>query len=319
MAHKSTPASVLSSSPSAATPSPAHSGEEIQLTVPWGQISGLCFGPRDGLPVLALHGWLDNANSFLGLAQHLPPGVRMCCVDLPGHGFSSHRPLGAKYTIVDWVQDVELISNALGWKEFALVGHSMGAAIALLYAGTFPEKVSGLCLIDGIVPLQDAEDKARENLRQSILKHAQLGTRPARVEPSLEAALAKLLRSNAALTPAAGEQLLRRGATACDGGYAFTRDLRVRLPSPLRLTERMTSSFIAHVACDVLMVVAEGGLHTIISDRERRQVETLQKAARSFTLVRVPGSHHVHMNEPEVVAPHFVRFLEQQVTVAAKL
>ena len=216
------------------------------------------------------------------------------------------------------VQDVELISHALGWKEFSIVGHSMGAAIGLLYAGTFPEKTSGLFLIDGIVPVQDSEDKACENLRQSILKYAMVGKKQ-RAEPSLEAAEAKLLASNAALTPASARQLLRRGAIASDGGYRFTRDIRVRLPPPIRLTQNMVNSFIARVSCDVLLVVAENGLHSVVSDREKKQAELLQQTCKSFEVVRVPGTHHVHMNDASVVAPHFQLFLQQQLALSAKL
>lgn len=187
----------------------------------------------------------------------------------------------------------------------------MGAAISLMYAGTFPEKIGSVCLIEGIVPVQEQEDKACEILRQSILTNAKLLGKKQRLEPSMEAAEAKLLSSNAALTPKSAHQLLRRGAIACDGGYKFTRDLRIKIPSPFRMSERMVSSFIANVTCEVMLVVADNGLHAAISDRERRQVELLRTSASSLDVVRVPGTHHVHMNDPEIVAPHFVRFLER--------
>lgn len=77
--------------------------EEIQLTVPWGHVSGLAFGPVDGHPVLAVHGWLDNATSFVDMQKHLPRDIRLVAIDLPGHGFSSHRPAGTKYSFLDWV------------------------------------------------------------------------------------------------------------------------------------------------------------------------------------------------------------------------
>ncbi len=78
-------------------------GEEIQLAMPWGHVSGLAFGPPDGRPVLGVHGWQDNANSFLGLVPFLPKDVRFVAIDLPGHGFSSHLPVGATYSIFSWV------------------------------------------------------------------------------------------------------------------------------------------------------------------------------------------------------------------------
>ncbi len=200
----------------------------------------------------------------------------------------------------------------------------MGAAISLIYTGTFPEKISRVCLIEGIVPIQDSEDKACDILRQSILQRATLSSkRHVRVEPSLEAAEEKLLASNNALTKESAHLLLKRGAIACQGGFKFTRDLRVRLPPAFRATERMVNSFISRVSCDVMLIVAESGLHSGVSDRERRQVELLSKSARSFELVRVPGTHHVHMNDPHMVNPHVLRLLERDAgdadVVKAKL
>ena len=66
---------------------------EITLQVPLGQLAALRndgSGPR----VLALHGWLDNAASFLPLAAHLR-AIDLVALDLPGHGHSAHLPPGA--------------------------------------------------------------------------------------------------------------------------------------------------------------------------------------------------------------------------------
>ena len=49
---------------------------EVTIPVPWGVIAGQDWGPVTGIPWLALHGWLDNAGSFLPLVSHFPPGHR---------------------------------------------------------------------------------------------------------------------------------------------------------------------------------------------------------------------------------------------------
>lgn len=67
--------------------------EEVRLSLPHIELAAHLFGPEDGLPVIALHGWLDNANSFARLAPRLE-GLRIVALDLAGHGHSGHRPPG---------------------------------------------------------------------------------------------------------------------------------------------------------------------------------------------------------------------------------
>ncbi len=57
-------------------------------------------------PLLALHGWLDNAGSFALLAPLLATRFRVIALELPGHGGSNHLPSGASYHYMDYVQAV---------------------------------------------------------------------------------------------------------------------------------------------------------------------------------------------------------------------
>jgi pimeloyl-ACP methyl ester carboxylesterase len=70
--------------------------EEIRLSLPHIELAAHLFGPQDGIPVIALHGWLDNANSFARLAPKLE-GLRILALDMAGHGHSDHRPPGSAY------------------------------------------------------------------------------------------------------------------------------------------------------------------------------------------------------------------------------
>ena len=58
--------------------------EEVRLSLGHIELAAHLFGPEDGLPVIALHGWLDNANSFARLAPQLK-GLRIVALDLAGH------------------------------------------------------------------------------------------------------------------------------------------------------------------------------------------------------------------------------------------
>ncbi len=125
---------------------------DIELQLPHIRIAAREWGDPDGEPVLAIHGWLDNAASFDTLAPMLP-GLHLVAIDLPGHGRSQHRPPGVVHHFVDWVPEVAAAADALGWDSFSLLGHSMGAGIASLVPAVFPGRVRRVVLLEGAGPL----------------------------------------------------------------------------------------------------------------------------------------------------------------------
>lgn len=65
-------------------------------------LSGWTVGNPSGQPILCVHGWLDNANSFKPLATALDlDKYRLISMDLPGHGLSEHFPSGVNYSVAD--------------------------------------------------------------------------------------------------------------------------------------------------------------------------------------------------------------------------
>ena len=108
---------------------------EFALDLPLGRIAGLRGGTPGAPRVLALHGWLDNAASFVPLAAEFERSglhIELVAPDLPGHGRSAHLAPGADYSFAGALHAVLDIADALGWDQFALLGHSMGAGIASL-------------------------------------------------------------------------------------------------------------------------------------------------------------------------------------------
>src|SRR5690606_3948749 len=109
---------------------PMRTPEERRIEA-WGLPLAGRFWPGEGTPILALHGGLDNANSFLPLAAHL--GQPLFALDFAGHGKSAARPLNTAIHYIDNVRDVLAAADALGWQRFVLLGHSMGAGVASLF------------------------------------------------------------------------------------------------------------------------------------------------------------------------------------------
>ena len=120
---------------------------DFDIDIPLGRISGLRSGESDAPKVLALHGWLDNAASFVPLSSHLH-GIDLVAIDQPGHGRSAHLPPGTDYSFVGAMNAVLDVADALGWERFALLGHSMGAGIASMLAASCPQRIERLVAIE---------------------------------------------------------------------------------------------------------------------------------------------------------------------------
>lgn len=248
-------------------------------------------------PVLALHGWLDNAGTFDRLAPYLK-GCDLVALDLPGHGYSGHRPSGLVYHFVDWIPEVFAAADSLGWEEFSLLGHSMGAGIASIAAGTFPHKISRLALIEGIGPFANLDEEAPEVLAKSILYRPSTKRRvyanPQEARKRLEAR---------GLTSEGAVRLLVRAIEELDEGWAFTYAPEARAPSRARLSEAQVRAFLERISCPTLLIKATDGLKFPESYLER---EDFVPNLSAHTL---EGGHHLHLDEPERIQDQVRNFL----------
>ncbi|MCX5510282.1 MULTISPECIES: alpha/beta hydrolase [Pseudomonas] len=275
--------------------------EEIRLTLGHIELAAHLFGPADGLPVIALHGWLDNANSFARLAPQLK-GLRIVALDLAGHGYSEHRPVGAGYALADYAHDVLRVAEQLGWERFGLLGHSLGAIISVQLAGALPERVSHLALIDGVIPPTLSEQDAAERLGLALQAQLRLESKRKSVYPTLEEGVEARMKGMVAVSREAAELLAQRGLMPVPGGYSWRSDSRLTLPSPTRLNQDQAMAFVKRIACPACLVVAADGMLA-------RHTELLEQLP--FEQVTLPGGHHLHLNDAEgaaLVADCFNRF-----------
>ena len=250
-----------------------------------------------GRRVLALPGWLDNANSFDTLAPRLP-GMHLVAVDMPGHGRSQHRSADAQYHFVDWIDVVMDLSEALGWETFSLMGHSMGAAVSMLVAGTCPERIERLILLDGLGPLSAEADLMPERMVAHLQEQSRLRAKKLPIYASRDVAAGLLAKIVPGLTQGGASILLERGLRELpEGGFTWSSDPRLRGTSAMRMTEAQVLAFIRRITCSSLLVVAEAGYPF-----EAAQMEARAAALRGLRQVRLPGGHHVHLEDPALVA-----------------
>ena len=108
---------------------PLNTPTELSIPLRHLNLTTRIWGPEDAPPVIACHGWLDNAASFDHIAPLLPD-CRLLALDLPGHGLSDRRPPGTAYHFLDMVSELFEVADHFDWERFSLLGHSMGAALA---------------------------------------------------------------------------------------------------------------------------------------------------------------------------------------------
>ncbi len=295
------------------------SAREVQLKLPHLTLAAKAWGPSHedilagrvpGRIAVALHGWLDNAASFDQLAPLLPADLALIALDLPGHGLSGRHAAGASIYFLDHVgvlmQAIEALgmeiakagSNESDGPKIILMGHSMGAGISTLAAGTFPEVFSHVVLIDGMGPLSDEDERAPERLR-NFIEHAS-DLPDSSVYPDIDQAVRARKRVGG-LSEDSARRLVERNIVRSleDTGYVWRTDPRLKLPSPVRLTERQVVAFLAAITAPVLLVLAEDsqfrGYEDLITGRAAHVKAPVE-------IVKLSGGHHLHLENAGDVA-----------------
>jgi pimeloyl-ACP methyl ester carboxylesterase len=266
------------------------------------RIEGLCWGDVGLPPLLALHGWLDNAASFAVLAPLLQE-YHFVALDLTGHGKSSRRSADASYQIWDDLPEIMGVISQLGWTNFELMGHSRGAIISSILASVIPGRVNHLVLLDAVSPQPIAEADFSNQLAKFLKDKPRGLRREGRVYPTMDDAIGA--RTKGGLSNEAAQLLAQRSLQARDDGYTWISDPRLYGASAVKLTQGQNQAILENLSMPTLLLLAENGLAHAPDIRKEAE-----KYIVNFYAERVPGGHHFHMEEAVVsVAARISRFL----------
>jgi pimeloyl-ACP methyl ester carboxylesterase len=279
--------------------------EQREFDVTGLTLAAQIWGAPGERPLLALHGWLDNAASFDLLAPLLS-GCEVVALDLAGHGQSSSRSPDAAYNIWQDVGELFDVLDQLAWPRCSVLGHSRGGAVALLLAAAFPERVDKLVLLEGGVPLLGEPVDAPANLAQSILDSRSLRGKSGRVFADRQKAIAERAQGFTKISHAAAEILARRSLRAVPGGgFQWHADQRLKGASELRLTAEHVRAFVRGVRAPVLLLLADDGPFGRLPIYD----EIIGLFA-NVEVVRLPGGHHLHLEGGEAeIADRILKFL----------
>lgn len=281
------------------------SGRKCAFVVDGLTYRGIEWGNPEGPLIVALHGWLDNALSFSVVAPHLAQ-FRLLALDLSGQGHSDHRSTDATYHIWDDVPQLLRIVAQLDEVPVIVLGHSRGAAIAVLLAAALGDRCSHLVLLDGMLPIPTEESAAALQFMQAQSDREAANTRRRRYFSDVAGFISA--RVKLGFSESSARLLAPRALRAHADGFELTHDPRLHHASAVKLTAGMCAAFYASLSVKTLVLVAEQGL------KLRAGLEASLQAISQIPdciVQSVPGRHHTHMEEgAEIIATRIHRFLE---------
>src|SRR5688572_842778 len=220
--------------------------------------------PTSDRTLLLVHGFYDLGWGWLPLVETgrfrrfhvLAPSMR-------GHGKSGWIGDGATYYFMDYVADLESLVASHARSRLAIVGHSMGGMIASYFAGTYPDRVEQLAVLEGLsVP---EHPTGPERLRDAIAGRRQaLAARGTQAAPggkrfaSLDEAAARMRHHDPKLDPRLARRLAEHACVELSGGEWVYRHDPLHVPrTPIGFEVAVAQRFWRAVKADLLYLEGE--------------------------------------------------------------
>ncbi|KAI8618973.1 Alpha/Beta hydrolase protein [Chytriomyces sp. MP71] len=279
----------------------------------------------DAVRILAVHGWLDNAETFSPMTAALLDRVQkhsrasLLAIDFPGHGLSDPLPLSQTYFAWDHALAILDVAKAVRWPRFVLIGHSMGGSVAVLFASAFPEMVSDLIVIESLghvnrfpkgqdaavmrefmearraINLQMAEDDSVEVLKSK------------NTFPTLEEAARARMEGVVRVSFQAAMMLAKRGVDeAPGGGFRWNSDKRLKARHFWRWDHEGVEDQLRAITARILVVMGDDSnifksADALVSRRIQILKEERPASEGNPVETRVEwisgGTHHLHLEQ----------------------
>ncbi|HTT70120.1 MAG TPA: alpha/beta hydrolase [Anaeromyxobacteraceae bacterium] len=257
--------------------------------------------------VLCLHGFLDRSWAYHRVAPALAAaGHHVVAPDLRGHGETERVGPGGYYYFLDYLLDLADLVDALARDELNLVGHSMGAAVAGYYAGTFPSRVARAALLERPrlpdTPLASVPERTAAWIAGA--RRARLAT--PRVHPTLAEAARRIRERDPRCPEEEALFLARHGTRPVAGGFAFLHDPLHLTRGPYPFRAEVAAAYWSAIRCPLLLLDGEEG--SPVPDDPLARTEAFRTARR----VVVEGAGHMLLrHRPAEVARLLLRFLAE--------
>lgn len=225
-------------------------------------------------------------------------------LDLPGHGKSEHRSVGAHYHLIDYVYDVHSVISELGFKNVVYIGHSLGGIIGCILASLQFKYLKGLVCIESAGPLTEPESTTVTQLQKCFASRENI-IRPVKHPSSLEA----VVRSRTMISDLSAqhsEMILSRNLEQSPQAIKWRSDRALRTTSPIRMTESQAIDILSNIVCKKQLILGNSGFEKLKKLKMQRQ-----DLFRTWLYDECDGGHHVHMESPQQILPLVLKMLEE--------
>lgn len=278
-----------------------NAARERRIALPHLTLTALEWGAPSASPLIALHGWLDNAASFATLSPLLATRFRVIALELPGHGHSDHLPAGAGYHFLDYVRAVLAALDALALPRCSLLGHSLGGGVASLVAAAAPERIDHVWLIEGLGPLGDDGTHTLQRYRDALAKPPADGKALRVFRDAEQAARARAVASGLAAELA--RPIVERGLQEAEGGWQWRSDPRLVRPSAVRLAESQILALLAGIEAPTALLLSQPAPPYLPA----AMMQVRAACVPHIAVEHMEGGHHLQLEHPQAVATWLLR------------
>lgn len=298
--------------------------KEIRIKISTGEIAAKWWRSTSVQPILFVHGWQDNAGSFDTLIPLLPSKFSYLAIDLVGHGLSTHLPPGHLYNTSDYVASIEEIRLFFKWPKISLIGHSMGAILCFLYSTTFPNNVNLVCALDTLKPqVYDGRVSARLFLyrmqKSFMVTQRNLNESEPPPEYTIDEFLDRIVEGSIrSIDRDKAKYLMERGSKPSLNDlnkFIVSRDIRVKYMHPLYMDQETCLELLKMIKIPYLFVRGTDRDFCEPQKRIQESVDLFRRTNSKFEFFKVNGTHHLHLNHPELIADKLSDFLNKNHSV----
>lgn len=266
----------------------------------WGQPGA----PR----VFLLHGWMDSSPTFQFVVDALKKDWHLIAPDWRGYGRSEY--LRRAYWFPDYYADLDALLQHYSPDEPArLVGHSMGANIASIYAGSRPQRVKQIAMLDFLGLNRSSPEDAPQQLGQWIGNLSE--NHKLRSYENAAALARRLQQSNPRLSAERAAFLSHEVShIRPDGRFEMACDSWHKIPAPTLYKIEDVMAFWRSIACPVLLLIADDGFVFERFGTDSAEYRERIACFGDLEIARITNaSHNLQHDQPEQVASALESFL----------